>query len=70
MLASPAEAGSEVYVSVRGKLAEAVPEVARDGTQLMNKCVYVIVIIAYVNPYVEKACCSLPVGEYPAGDLE
>ena len=36
MLASLAEAGSAIYVSVRGKPAEAVPEVARDGTQLMN----------------------------------
>ena len=38
MLASLAEAGSEDYVSVMGKPAEAVPGVARDGTQLMNEC--------------------------------
>ena len=28
------------------------------------------VIIQCLIPYVERACCSLPVGEYPAGDLE
>ena len=37
VLAGLAEAGSEVYVSVWGKPAEAVPAVSRKGTQLMNK---------------------------------
>ena len=36
MLASLPEAGSAIYVSVRGKPAEAVPGVARDGTLMNN----------------------------------
>ena len=43
MLASPAEAGLEVYISP-GKPAEAVPGIARDGTPLSMNDIIIIVI--------------------------
>ena len=69
VLAGPAEAGSEVNVISPGEAGRSGTGSSPKRDSVHGRIVNLIVIIYYVIPYLERACCSRLVEEYLARDL-